>query len=132
MNAMDIFTHISLNAAQSLFAKGLTKMTVVYDSNDLMSKEFLRSNFREHIRFVDVGLPDADYTVFQPVIKDCQSTIYLQNYFTIDAEMILEIAKQVPEYSAAFSLNSYTRKGQKQLKDLSTANLEELTQRQFA
>ena len=68
-------------------------MTVVYDSNDLMSKEFLRSNFREHIRFVDAGLPDADYTVFEPAIKDCQSTIYLQNYFTIDAEMTLEIAK---------------------------------------
>ena len=86
---MDIFTHISLNAAQSLFSKGLTKMTVVYDSHDLMSKEFLRTKFKKSIRFVDVGLPDADYNVFQPVIKDCKRTIYLQNYFTIDAKMTL-------------------------------------------
>ena len=129
MNAVNIFTHLSLSAAQSLFTQGLTKMTVVYDSNDLMSKEFLRSSFKEHVRFIDVGLPDADYAVFEQAIKDCQSTIYLQNYFTIDAEMTLKIAEQVPEYSAAFSLNSYTSKTQKQLKDLSIVNLEELKQR---
>ena len=76
-----------------------------------------------------MGLPDVDYTVFEPATKDCQNIIYLQNYFTVDAEMILEIAGKVPEYSAAFSSSSYTSSARKQLKDLSTVNLEELKQR---
>ena len=53
-------------------------------------------------------MPDSDYALFQPVIKDCQNLIYLQNYFTVNAEDLLKMAKELPEYSAAFTQNAYT------------------------
>ena len=84
-------------------------MTVIYDSNDQMSKEFLRSNFKDSITFIDIGVPDSDYISFQPATKDCKNVIYLQNYFTVNAEDILKKAKQVTEYSAAFTRNAYTK-----------------------
>lgn len=58
--------------------------------------------------------------------------VYMQNYFTVNAELTLELARQLPEYSAAFSLNSYTGGAKKQLRDLSAIDLEGLTQREFA
>ena len=64
MNAVDIFTHLSLNTVQSLVASGLAKVTVILDSNDQLSKGFLRDSFRGSATFVDVGLPDSDYAAF--------------------------------------------------------------------
>ena len=64
MNALNIFTYVSLNTVKSLFAQGLSKVTIIYDSNDQMSREFLRSSFNDSITFTDIGLPDSDYTVF--------------------------------------------------------------------
>ena len=107
MNAVNIFTHLSLNAAQSLLAEGLARLTVIYDSKDQMSKEFLRSSFPGLITFVEVGLPDSEYSVFEPATKDCHNIIYLQNYFTVNSKKILGIAEKVPEYSLAFTLNAY-------------------------
>ena len=54
--------------------------------------------------------------------------IYLQNYFTVNAEDLLKVAKGIPEYSAAFTLNAYTGEAKKPLKDLARVNLEELKQ----
>ena len=59
MNALNIFTHLSLNAVQSLLAAGIRKVVVIYDSNDQISKQFLRDNFGESIAFLDIGLPDS-------------------------------------------------------------------------
>ena len=64
MNAVDIFTHLSLNTVQSLVALGLAKVTVILDSNDQLSKGFLRDSFRGSATFMDVGLPDSDYAAF--------------------------------------------------------------------
>ena len=64
MNALDIFTPLSLNTMKSLFAQGLSKATIIYDSNDQMSRDFLRSSFNDSITFTDIGLPDSDYTAF--------------------------------------------------------------------
>ena len=47
MNALNILTPLSLNTVKSLLAQGVSKVTVVYDSNDQMSKEFLRSSFKD-------------------------------------------------------------------------------------
>ena len=59
MNALDIFTHLSLNAVQSLLTEGIGKVAVIYDSNDQISKQFLRDNFGESVAFLDIGLPDS-------------------------------------------------------------------------
>ena len=64
MNALDIFTYLSFNTVKSLLAQGLSKVSIIYDSNDQMSREFLRSSFKDSITFTDIGLPDSDYTAF--------------------------------------------------------------------
>ena len=128
-SAIDIFTHLSLNTASSLFAQGLAKLTVIYDSNDQMSKEFLRDSFQELVTFVDVGLPDSEYAAFEPATRNCRNIIYLQNYFIVNPVMLLEIASKMPEYSAAFTLSVYTGGTAKELKDLRTEDLDQLTQR---
>ena len=129
MNAVDIFTHLSLNTVQSLFAHGISKVTVVYDSNDQISEEFLRANFGSRITFENVGLPDSEYAMFQPATKNCRNIIYLQNYFTVNAKKLLTIAQKVPEYAAAFTLSAYNNETRKELKDLTTVDLDQLTQR---
>ena len=129
MNAVNIFTHLSLNAAQSLLTEGLAKLTVIYDSNDQMSKEFLRSSFPGSVTFLEVGLPDSEYSVFEPATKDCHNIIYLQNYFTIDPSTLLQVANKLPEYSAAFTLSAYTGGKSQELKDLTAVDLDQLRQR---
>ena len=129
MNAVNIFTHLSLNAAQSLLTEGLTKLTVIYDFNDQMSKEFLKSSFPGSITFVEVGLPDSEYSVFEPAIRDCHNIIYLQNYFTIDPGTLLQVANKLPEYSASFTLNAYTGGKSQELKDLTAVDLDQLNHR---
>ena len=59
MNALDIFTPLSLKAVKSLLTAGIGKAVVIYDSNDQISKQFLRDNFGESIAFLDIGLPDS-------------------------------------------------------------------------
>ena len=129
MNAVNIFTHLSLNAAQSLLAEGLIRLTVIYDSNDQMSKEFLRSSFPGSVTFVEVGLPDSEYSVFEPATRDCHNIIYLQNYFTIGPATLLQVTNKLPEYSAAFTLSAYTGGKSQELKDLTAVDLNQLSQR---
>ena len=129
MNAIDIFTHLSLNTVQSLFAEGLSKIAVLYDSNDQTSKEFLKINFKAYITLFRVGLPDVEYAMFQPIIKNCQNVIYLQNYFTVNSQELLQIARNLPQYSAAFTLNANKNREKIELADLTTLNLEQVTQK---
>ena len=129
MNTLNIFTHLSLNAVQSLLAEGIGKVAVIYDSNDQISKQFLRDHFGESVAFLDIGLPDSQYAVFRPITKNCRSIIYLQNYFTLNADKLLTITHNVPEYSAAFTLSAYSNGTRKELKDLATVDLGQLTQR---
>ena len=78
-----------------------------FEWSHVQFKEFLRSSFPGLITFVEVGLPDSEYSVFEPATKDCHNIIYLQNYFTVNSKKILGIAEKVPEYSLAFTLNAY-------------------------
>ena len=81
------------------------------------------------ITFVEVGLPDSEYSVFEPATKDCHNIIYLQNYFTIDPGTLLQVANKLPEYSAAFTLSAYTGGKSQELKDLTAVDLDQLRQR---
>ena len=94
-----------------------------------MSKEFLRSSFPGLITFVEVGLPDSEYSVIEPATKDCHNIIYLQNYFTIDPATLLHVANKLPEYSASFTLNAYTGGKSQELKDLTAVDLDQLNHR---
>ena len=59
MNALDIFTPLSLKAVKSLLTAGIGKAVVIYDSNDQISKQYLRECFGGSIAFLDIGLPDS-------------------------------------------------------------------------
>lgn len=59
MNAVNIFTHLSMNTIKSLLGEGLSKVAVILDSSDQMSKEFLQRPYKDSITFVQVDLPDS-------------------------------------------------------------------------
>ena len=67
--------------------------------------------------------------MFRPITQNCRSTIYLQNYFTLNADRLLADARKVSEFSAAFTLSAYSNGSRKELKDLAAVDLGQLSQR---